>query len=347
MAGKSLLRYLARRTAFWLLSILGAFTFTFFIFHLIPGDPVTAFIGALAAKPGGAIAASAVGTEGTVQAYIRMFGLDRPLPEQLFIYFRNLILHGDMGLSLMVFPDHAQKPIMEALPWTVGLLGLATIISWTLGVIIGGYLGWKRDSPVSKALFVFSLGLQQIPNYLMALTLLLSLAYGLKWFPTRGAHTPLQQPSLSLPFIWDVVRHGALPALSVVVVSLAGWAISSRALIISILGEDYLVFAEAKGLPKSRVFYSYALRNALLPQVTSLGMSLGFIVNGAFLVEWFFTYPGIGWTFVRAISYLDFNVILGIVLISITAVLSANLVIDLVLPLIDPRIQLVASTRGQ
>jgi peptide/nickel transport system permease protein len=180
----------------------------------------------------------------------------------------------------------------------------------------------------------------------MALFLLLSLGYGLRLFPTRGAYTPLRTPELSFSFIADVVQHAILPGLAVVVVSFAGWVISSRSLIISILGEDYLVFAKAKGLRAGRIFRHYALRNALLPQVTGLGMSLGFIVNGAYLVENFFAYPGMGWVFVQAIAALDYNVIQGIVFISITAVLTANLLIDLVLPLVDPRVQLGGSAGG-
>ena len=341
MRTRSIGRYIVGRLLNWLLSVWGAFTIAFLFFHLVPGDPVGGLIGMLATQQS-AVAAQDFGGETMVQAYQRMFGLDQPLYVQYFLYFKNLILKGDMGMSLMVFPDHAQVPIIDALPWTIGLLGVSTVIAWLLGVVIGGILGWLQESPLSRTLSVAALAFQQIPSYLMALFLLLSLGYGLRLLPTRGAYTPLSKPAFTLPFMVDVVQHAILPGMSVVVVSFAAWVISSRSLIISILGEDYLVFAKAKGLKAGRIFGSYALRNALLPQVTGLGMSLGFIVNGAYLAENFFAYPGMGWVFVRALAALDYNVIQGIVFISITTVLTANLLIDLLLPLVDPRVQLGA-----
>jgi peptide/nickel transport system permease protein len=342
MHTRSVLRYVVRRLLNWALSVWGAFTIAFLFFHLVPGDPISGMIGLLASQ-GAEVAAQDLGGETMVEAYKRMFGLGEPVYVQYYLYFKNLILHGDMGLSLLVFPDHAQVPIFKALPWTIGLLGVSTVMAWLLGVVVGGVLGWLHDSPISRILAVLSMAFQQIPSYLMALFLLLSLAYGTKLFPTRGAYTPLRTPAFTLSFISDVVHHAILPSLSVVVVSFAGWVITSRSLIVSILGEDYLIFAKAKGLKAGRIFRSYALRNALLPQVTGLGMSLGFIVNGAYLVENFYAYPGMGWVFVRAIAALDYNVIQGIVFISITAVLTANLLIDLILPLVDPRVQLGAT----
>jgi peptide/nickel transport system permease protein len=345
MQSRSALHYIVRRLVNWLLSVIGAFTIAFLFFHIVPGDPVGGMIGMLSTQQSEAYT-EGIGGQTMVEAYKEMFGLDQPLHMQYYLYFKNLLLHGDMGLSLLVFPDHAQVPILDALPWTIGLLGVSTIIAWLLGVVIGGVLGWLQDSPISRVLAVLSMAFQQIPSYLMALFLLLSLGYGLRLFPTRGAYTPLRTPDLSLSFISDVVRHAMLPGLSVVVVSFAGWVISSRSLIISILGEDYLIFAKAKGLKPGHIFRSYALRNALLPQVTGLGMSLGFIVNGAYLVENFYAYPGMGWVFVQGIAALDYNVIQGIVFISITAVLTANLLIDLLLPLVDPRVQLGGRAGG-
>lgn len=342
MRVRATLLYVVRRVISWLVSVLGAFAIVFFLFHSIPGNPLAAFLGALATRYGGAGKAAQVGgtaSASMIEAYIRMFGLDKPIPEQFYLYMKNLLTKGDMGLTLINFPHHAQVPIMQALPWTIGLLGMATLIAWTLGVMLGGVLGWRRDSRVSRVVTIFAIAFQQVPSYLLALFLLLTLGYGLAWFPTRGAYTALSQLSLTLPFIWDVIIHSILPALAVVIASLAGWLVSSRSLIISILGEDYLIFAEATGLPNGQIFRSYALRNALLPQVTALGMSLGFVVSGAYLVEYFFSYPGIGWLFVRAIGYLDYSVIQGILFISISVVLTANLILDLVLPLLDPRIQ--------
>lgn len=340
MESRSITKYIGRKVAYWIFSIFGAFAITFLFFHLIPGNPIEAFIGTLTQQTGGGTAGSAVGSSAEmIASYISMFGLDKPIHVQFFLYLKNMFLEGDMGLSLMAYPNHAQVPIMAALPWTIGLLGISTLIAWVLGVVFGGVLGWTRDHAASKVITLLALAFNQIPNYLLALFLLMTLGYGLAWFPTRGAYPALMEKTFTLPFIWEVVRHAMLPAMSVVVVALAGWILSSRSLIISLLGEDYLLFAEAKGLPPARIFGAYALRNAMLPQVTALGMSLGFVVNGLYLVEWFYTYPGMGWTFVRAIRYLDYAVIQGTVFISISAVLTANLIIDLLLPLVDPRVR--------
>jgi len=181
--------------------------------------------------------------------------------------------------------------------------------------------------------------MSQIPYYLVALLLVMVLAYLLGVFPTRWAFSPTITPTLSLEFIVDVLYHATLPALSLILVSAFGLLISTRALTITILGEDYILFAQAKGLKKIKILNRYVLRNVLLPQVTGLAMALGFIVNGFYLIEWIFSYPGIGTLLVQAIPALDYNTIQGIILISIFTVLTANLIIDIIYPLIDPRIR--------
>jgi len=241
--------------------------------------------------------------------------------------------------SFLNFPNSAQSLIMQRLPWSIWFLGLSVLIAWGIGVVAGTLVGWKRGTKFDSAIFTFALCMSQIPPYLVALLLVLGLAYVLGLFPTRWAFSPTMMPTLSLEFIGDVLYHAALPALSNVLVVAFGWLVSTRALTITILGEDYLLFAQAKGLRKLKVMNRYVLRNVLLPQVTGLAMSLGFIVNGFFLIEWIFSYPGIGTLLVQAIPALDYNTIQGIILISIFAVLTANLIIDIIYPLIDPRIQ--------
>jgi len=241
--------------------------------------------------------------------------------------------------SLVRFPTPAQTLILRALPWTIGLLSLSVVIAWIAGVLIGGLLGWRRDLPGSEFLTTVSLALSQVPQYIIALALIFLFAYTLTWLPSRDAYPANVSPGLTLDFFLGVFRHGILPALSIVIVSATGWIISTRSLIVSILGEDYLLYAQAKGLSPRRIFTQYALRNALLPQLTGLAISLGFIVNGAILVETLFNYPGLGSLLVGAIQALDYNTAQGIILISIISVLTANLVLDLMLPLVDPRIR--------
>ena len=212
-------------------------------------------------------------------------------------------------------------------------------IAWVLGIILGGIVGWRRDFPGAQVITTLAIALAQVPQYFVALLLIFVFAYALVWLPSRGAYPASITPAFSLDFMRGVVRHAILPAFSIVLVSVSGWLISTRSLMISILGEDYLLFAQAKGLKPGYIFTRYGLRNALLPQLTGLAISLGFIMNGSFLVEYIFTYPGIGTLFVNAIGILDYNTVQGIVLISIVAVLTANLLLDLLLPLVDPRIR--------
>ncbi|MHB8629061.1 MAG: ABC transporter permease [Aggregatilineales bacterium] len=335
MKKRSLLLYLARRFAIYILTIFGSFTVAFLFFHMIPGNPISALLGNLRQQYSYATPES----QAMIDAYQHEFGLDKSLPEQYVSYLDNVFFHFDFGPSLVAFPTPAQDLIRRALPWTIGLLSLSVVISWVGGVLIGGLIGWRRNLPGSEFLTTVSLGLSQVPQYIIALLLVFLFAYTLAWLPARDAYPANVTPGLTLDFFLGVLKHGLLPALSIVIVSVAGWIISTRSLIVSILGEDYLLYAQAKGLPPRRIFTHYALRNALLPQLTGLAISLGFIVNGALLVETLFNYPGLGSLLVRAIQILDYNTAQGIILISIISVLTANFVLDLALPLIDPRIR--------
>lgn len=330
-----LLAYVVRRFAAYLLTIWGSITIAFLFFHMIPGNPISALVSSLRQQ----YSYSSPESQAMIDAYMKDFGLDGSLPEQYVRYLGNIVLHFDFGPSLLNFPTHSQFLILRALPWTIGLLGISVLISWVLGVLIGGYLGWKRDTPASNLATTIAIALSQIPQYIVALILVLVFVYTLAWLPARDPYPANVTPAFSLEFFGGLIQHGILPALSIVIVGVAAWIISTRSLIVSILGEDYLLYAQSKGLPPQRIFTQYTLRNALLPQITGLAISLGFIVNGALLVETLFNYPGLGWLLVRATQILDYNTAQGIVLISIVSVLTANLLLDLVLPLVDPRIR--------
>ncbi|MCS7220259.1 MAG: ABC transporter permease [Anaerolineae bacterium] len=333
------LMYLLKRIAVYLITVWGAFTVAFVFFRLVPGDPIGSFAASMMQRYGQRIQDA----EAMIQAYRQMLGLDGSLFHQYIRYLSNVFLHLNFGPSLIAFPTPAIEHILRALPWTIGLLGLSTVIAWTLGFVIGGLVGFRRDSPISATLTNLAIVLSQIPPYFMALALLFLLAYSLQWLPTRGAYAANVTPALNWAFIASVIRHGTLPALSIIFISVSGWLISTRSLVISILGEDYLLFAEAKGLKRGWILTRYVLRNAMLPQVTGLAMSLGFVMNGFFLVEWVFNYPGLGTLFLNAIGMLDYNVVQGIVLMSITVILTATLLIDLLLPLVDPRVRMGGS----
>ncbi len=336
-----ILAYVFKRLLRYIGGIFIAFTLAFWLFRAIPGNPIQGMMRQINSQ----FIPLNQGSEVTVKEYSALFGIDRPLYEQYFLFLKNVFLQGDLGISLVAFPAHSQEIIFRALPWTLGLFGTATIIAWGLGVLFGSLLGWRRDSWLSKVLASLAIAFSQIPYYILAIFLLLLLAFVLNWLPASGAYTPFAKPAFTPAYILDLIRHALLPGLSVVLVALLGWLISSRALIITILGEDYLLYAEAKGLRPGRIFSKYALRNALLPQVTGLAMSLGFVVNGAYVVESMFLYPGVGGLFVKAVHLRDFNTLQGVVLLSITAVLTASLLIDLLLPLVDPRVRIGAKAQ--
>lgn len=330
-----LVRYLIKRTLSYIITMYLAVTFTFLFMRLIPGNPIMSYVQALLSQGQYAVAEEA---KKIVDRYLELFGLKGDLLTQYVAFLRRLILHFDFGPSLIAFPRSAQELILERLPWTLGLLGTATLISWVLGTLLGALAGWREGSVLDRVIVAMALALSQIPFYVTAVFLVLLFGYILGVLPTGGAYNPLLKPALSLQFIASIIKHALLPAASLVLSSMFAWLLSMRSLMITILGEDYLMFAEAKGLRKTVVFYKYAMRNALLPQVTNLGISLGFIVSGSVLVEVIFRYPGVGLLFSTALTSLDYNLIMAFIMITVFTVLTANYLLDLIYPLIDPRV---------
>jgi peptide/nickel transport system permease protein len=274
-----------------------------------------------------------------IAAYESAFGFDKPLLEQYITFWKELF-RGNMGPSLLGFPTPVVELLRRRIPWTIGLLSLSTLIAWVLGILIGALVGWKRGTRFDKIVSVLSIGISQIPYYIVSVLAVLIVGYYLGWLPVSGAFTPgLTINWLNIAFVADVIRHGILPAFSIVLASTFGWVMSQRSLLITILGEDYLTFAEAKGLKKRRIFTTYAMRNSLLPQVTALGISIGFVMSGSIMVEGAFMYPGVGRLFTEAYNILDYNTIMGFFVLSIFTVLTANLLVGLSLPLIDPRVR--------
>lgn len=327
--------YILKKIVVYAITLFVAFSLAFFFLRLIPGNPVQRFVANLLRR----YSRSIPQTMEIIASFQSKFGLDKDILTQYVMYLRGVFLEFDLGPSFLSFPKPAIEVIMLRLPWSIGLLGFATLISWSLGLLIGVLVGWRRDSKLDKGLFTLALGFSQVPYYLVALLLVFLFSYMLGVLPSKWAFSPTTSIGLNLEFIMDVISHAILPALSFVLVDFFGWLISTRALTITILGEDYLLFARAKGLRKIRLINRYVLRNVLLPQVTGLAMSLGFVVNGLYLVEWVFVYPGIGTLLVKAMSSLDYNVFQGIILLSIFTVLVANMMADVLYPFLDPRVR--------
>ena len=328
------IKYVIVRFTTYIITLAVALTIVWWMFHLLPGDPLVLFFKSIVVKYGSQSQAYAH----AINVYREAFGLDKPLLEQ-YITFLTELLKGNLGPSLIGFPTPVQELLRRRLPWTIGLLSISTLLAWIMGIILGALVGWKQGTKFDKIVSVLAMGMSQIPFYIFAVLGALFLGYFLNLFPTSGAYSLRVTPGFNLDFIISVIQHGTLPALSIVLTSMFGWVISQRSLIISILGEDYLQFAEAKGLKKSRIFFTYTMRNSLLPQITALGIGLGFIMSGSVIVEAIFNYPGVGRLFSEAYFVLDYNSIMGFFILSIFTVLTANLIVDLLLPLIDPRIR--------
>jgi peptide/nickel transport system permease protein len=330
-----LVRYLIKRFFLYLTIFLISLTAFFFFLNLVPGDPVTRYVQELEARYGLTTPVS----EEIIKEYKEAFGLDKDLFTRYISYIKRLVLNFDFGPSFIAFPTPAFQLIVEAFPWSIGLLGVTVIISWTLGILLGTLLGWKRESKGASFSLVLGLILSQVPTYLLALILVMVFSFALGTFPMGGAYSPLIEKGFTFRYILDLIYHAFLPAMSLILVYTFGTMISQRALVINILGEDYIKLAEAKGLKSNRLIRRYILRNTLLPQTTGLALSLGFIVNGFFLIEWIFNYPGIGRLFMTAIRQMDYNVLMGITVNTMFWVLTANFIIELLYPLIDPRIR--------
>jgi peptide/nickel transport system permease protein len=220
------------------------------------------------------------------------------------------------------------------------MLGLATILAFFVGTVVGALLAWPATpGPISKILIPIFVIFSAVPYYLLGLILLFLFALTWPIFPSGGGHGIFTEMTWSWTTIKDVVRHATLPALSIIIASVAFWGLGMRGMMVTIQGEDYMTLAEAKGLSKARVFFSYGMRNAFLPQATQLALALGHVVSGAVLVEVIFRYPGIGYTLYRAITGKDYFVTQGILLLLIVSIALSMLIMDFIYPMLDPRVR--------
>lgn len=325
--------FLLKRLGLLLMIVWSAATLNFFIPKLTPRNPLREKLMMEASRSG----YIPPGFDEMVKAYEVKFGLDQPLLIQYGRYLGDMA-RLDLGYSISNFPKTVGALIGEALPWTIGLLVVTTLLSFLLGSLLGALIAWPR-SPQWLRIFVAPLlTLSAVPAFLLGLILIYFIAFQWKLLPLGGAYTVGTVPSVSVDFALDVFRHALLPAFTLILTSLGGWALGMRGMMVTVQGEDYMNFAEAKGLKNWRLFYKYAVRNALLPQVTGLALSFSGVVSGAVLTEVIFGFPGIGSLLARSIQQLDYFTIYGVVFIVIVAIGIAMFIIDLIYPLIDPRI---------
>ena len=325
--------YVLKRFGVFLLIVWLAATLNFFLPKLSGQDPVRTKL-LEEASLGGYVHA---GIESMVKEYQNRFGLDKPLWRQYLTYLRD-VSRGDLNYSIANYPRTVAGMIREALPWTIGLLGVTTIFSFAAGTILGALLAWPQAPRWMRLLMPPLWALHAIPFFLLGLVLSWLLAFKFQWLPIFGGYSAGANPSWNWMFVLDVLRHAILPALSIVLVSVGGWALAMRGMMVTTMGEDYVTFAEAKGLRSATIFTRYCMRNAILPQTTGLALALGQILSGAVLVEAIFGYPGIGALLFQAIEENDFFLIQGIVFTVIVALGFATFVLDVVYPWLDPRI---------
>jgi peptide/nickel transport system permease protein len=327
-------RYLLKRLGQFALVVFIGVNITYLVTHATPIDPVEQAIAAVTSF--GATSPDAI--EDMRQALRVLYGVGGNPVDQYLGYWRRVLV-GDFGPSLSAFPTPVSTLIGRALPWTIGLLLFATVLSWLLGNLLGGLAGYFPRSRILKAVGVIAMGLHPIPYYIVAFVLLI--IFGFLWpvLPITGGSGMNIRHGLTTEFVVSVLRHSILPALSLVLVGIGSWFIGMRALASNVVTEDYVTYAELAGVPKRRILTSYVMRNTMAPQLTGLAMSLGSIFNGAIITEQVFGYPGIGTLLVEAVHKGDYSLVLGVATVSILAVASAVFIIDLLHPLIDPRVR--------
>ncbi len=332
---KFVFRYLIPRILQFLTIIFVGITVTFIIPRLSPTDPVEAQISMMMAR-GNTLDAQSVAS--MRDALTEMYGLSGSPVEQYFAFWGRL-LRGDLGPSLGNFPTPVSDMIGQALPYTLSLLIPALIISWILGNLFGALSSYYPKNKSLNAIEVLGQAVRPIPYYIVALVLLVVFAFFIPIFPFSGAYDIGTHPNWSLQFIWNYIQHAVLPAATLVLVGFGGWFVGMKSLTSNIISEDYVVYAETAGIKQRKILGNYIIRNALLPQLTGLAMSLGTVFSGALIMEVVFGYPGIGSLTLVAVFRNDYSMIMGIAIYSIIGVATAVFIMDLLYPLFDPRVR--------
>ena len=321
------LNYLFRRLGFYAIAAWAALTLNFFIPRLMPGDPAAIIF----ARFRGKLKPEAI------NALRETFGLtEEPLFGQYWSYLKS-ILSGDLGTSIAYFPEPVINIISNGLLWTIFLAGFSLIIAFSIGTLLGIIIAWNRNGKLDSFLPPTLAFLGAFPYFWLAMVVLYIFGFKLNWFPLGHAYSHEVTPGLNFPFILSALNHAALPALTMIFVSVGGWMLSMRNTMITTLGTDYITFAHAKGLPSRLIMLRYAARNAIIPNFTGFGMALGFILSGALLTEIIFSYPGQGYLLLQAVRAQDFPLMQGLFMTITFAVLAANWLVDIAILFFDPR----------
>lgn len=325
--------YIFRRLLIFFVVVWAAATFNFLLPRLGGINPIREKLVAQSSLSGSVQA----GLEDMILEFESKFGLDKPLWRQYLTYMSDMARF-DFNYSIVNYPRRVADMIAEAMPWTITLLLTTTVLAFLIGNFLGALMAWPNTPKFLDYVMPPILMMTAIPYFLLGLILVYVFGFFLGVFPMFGGYTPGTIPNLSLNFILDVIWHSILPALSILLVGLGFWAMGMRSMMVMTQGEDFVIYADAMGLKNRTIFTRYAIRNALLPQVTALALSLGAIVGGAVLVEVIFGYPGIGSVLYQGIRGSDFYLVQGIIFVVIVSIGLATLILDIIYPLLDPRI---------
>jgi peptide/nickel transport system permease protein len=327
------MRRLIRRIGIYLLAIWAAVTVNFFLPRLAPGDPASTVFYRLQAT-GNA-------TPATLKALEIEFGVNTTDPLWLqYVKYLNNLLHGNLGVSTNYYPSTVVDIIRQDLPWTLVLLTVSVGLSFLLGTLIGVLMAWRRGSALDTVFSSVMTFFYSILYPWLALMAVYVLGFRLGWFPFADGYDATQySPSWDPGFLLNAADHAILPALTLIVSTIAGWMLTMRNSMITTLSEDYILLARAKGLSARRVMFSYAARNAVLPSVTGFAIAIGAVVGGQLLVETVFSYPGIGYALFQAIQSQDYALADGILLLVIVVTVVLNLIVDLLYTILDPRMR--------
>jgi peptide/nickel transport system permease protein len=322
-------RFILRRLGFYLIAFWASITLNFLLPRFMPGDPVSRMFARTQGKM----------QPEQIDALRKLLGVDdRPIWEQYIDYLHNIVT-GNMGISISRFPAPVTEVIAAQIGWTLLLGGTALVIAAVVGNLLGILAAWRRGGAIDSALPPVLIFIGSFPYFWLAMGALYLFGVILGWSPLRHAFTDGVEPGFTWEFLSDVGAHLVLPALTIVLVSIGGWMLGMRNTMIATNSEDYITMAEAKGLRRGRIMFRYAARNAMLPSVTSFGMSLGFVVGGAMLTEVVFAYPGVGYQLLNAVQGLDYPLMQGLFLTITAAVLLANFLVDILYVRLDPRVR--------
>jgi peptide/nickel transport system permease protein len=324
------MRYLLSRLGFYLIALWGSLTINFLLPRLAPGDPASSLLSRMSGQM----------TPSQLNALRIVYGVDShtSLVRQ-YTTFLSELAHGNLGISTAYFPTPVSSVISSAIGWTILLGTTSLVIGFTLGVGLGILVAWRRTTLVDSILTPVTVFFASVPYFWLATAAVFVLGIRLNWLPVSHSYNIEQIPSFSWSFLSDAAVHAILPVATIVAISVGNWLIVMRSTMISVLSEDYITMATAKGLSPLRIALSYGARNALLPVMTSAGIAVGFIVSGALLTEIVFSYSGVGYLLYTAVEGLDYPLIQGLLLIITVGVLGANLLVDLLYVFLDPTVR--------